>query len=118
MLYENNYKEGEEVQELNDPNDILTFISDKIIQLNSEMKNQFASINERNREDGTKLNTDEIIKSTYNQYRRYLSEEYNISIKDILPEEAIKYGMIEYEYAYSYRVMLAVNAESDFYEYM
>lgn len=118
MLYENNYKEGEEVKELNDPNDILTFISDKIIQLNSEMKNQFASINERNREDGTKLNTDDIIRSTYNQYRRYLSEEYNISIKDILPEEAIKYGMIEYEYAYSYRIMLAVNAESDFYEYM
>lgn len=94
---------------------IIANINDYNIRLSLEMKERFAEVNQRNRESTSeeKETTDQIVISTYNDYRGFMYNQYNITLPEYNEEESYV-RVLNYDYDDTYNNIIKKNSITNF----
>lgn len=94
---------------------IIANINDYNIRLSLQMKEEFAEVNQRNRESTSeeKETTDQIIISTYNDYRNFIYNQYNITLPEYNEEDSYV-RVLNYDYDNTYKNIIKKNSITNF----
>ena len=94
---------------------IIANINDYNIRISLEMKERFAEVNQRNRESTSeeKETTDQIVISTYNDYRGFMYNQYNITLPEYNEEESYV-RVLNYDYDDTYKNIIKKNSITNF----
>ena len=94
---------------------IIANINDYNIRLSLQMKEEFAEVNQRNRESTSeeKETTDQIVISTYNDYRNFIYNQYNITLPEYNEEDSYV-RVLNYDYDNTYKNIIKKNSITNF----